>query len=117
MESPPLLECALTIIFFANDTENGRHPQFFRDLSTLADLAIGFSEAEASPIIDVFLPHVVSTWAGCNTFAICELAQAVNRLRKSKGIKYTIPDKVLRHLQRTIYSLTSHKRKHEELLD
>jgi rubrerythrin len=119
MEPAPLLECALTVIFFVNDADNGRRPQLFWDLLTSADLEIAFTEAEAYPIvdIDISLDRVESTWAGRNTSTTCELVQAVNRLRRSKGIEYLIPDEVLRHLQGTIQSLTGHKRKYEELLD
>ena len=122
MEPVPLLECALMVIFYVNDTENGRHPKPFRDLLTSADLELAFAEVGAYPIvnIDVSLDLVVSTLARHNVSAACglvEAAQAVNRLRESKGIEYLIPDAVLEHLKTTIQSLTGHKRKYEELLD
>lgn len=121
METAPLLECALTVIFFANNIDNDRHPKLFRDLLTSADLDVAFAVAEAHPIVDIdfSLDRAVSSLARY-TSTPCELveaAQAVNRLRKSIEIEYLIPDEVLEHLRRTIQSLTGHKRKYEELLD
>jgi hypothetical protein len=122
MEPAPLIDSALVVIFFDNDTENGRHPKPFQDLLTAADLDIAFAEAEAHPCVDldIFLDRTVSTLARPNMSATCglvEVAQAVNRLRQSRGIEYLIPGEVLGHLKRTVQSWTGHKRRYDELLD
>jgi hypothetical protein len=90
MEPAPLIDFALTVIFFVNDAENGRHPKPFQDLSTSTDLEIAFvaAEAHSSIALDMALDRTVSTLARRNMFAICELievAQAVNQLRQSKA--------------------------------
>ena len=119
IEPTPLLEHALTVIFFANNIGNGRRSQLFQDLLTSADVELAFSEAEASTIIDIdaSLDRVVSTWAGRSMSSACKLVHATNQLRRSKGIAYLIPGRVLKHQQETIQSLAGHKRKYEELLD
>jgi hypothetical protein len=122
MEPAPLIDCALMVILFVNDAENGRHPKPFRDLLTSTDLEIAFVAAEAHSSIDlgIVLDRIVSTLARRNMFAICELievAQAVNQLRQSKAIKLLISNKVLIHLRRTVQSLAGQKCKYNKLLD
>jgi hypothetical protein len=104
MEPTPLLDYALTVIFFANDIENGQCSQLLQNLLASADLELAFTEAKASLIIDIntSLDRIMSTWAGSNMFSTRKLVQAVNELRRGKEIKYLISDKMLRRQQETI---------------
>jgi hypothetical protein len=89
---------------------------------TSGDLEIAFAVAEAhlNPHLDVSLDRVVNNPARRNlsaTYELVEVANAVNRLRQSKGIEYLIPDEVLAHAKRTTQTSAGHKRKYDELLD
>jgi hypothetical protein len=122
MEQAPLIDSALKVIFCDNDIENGRHPELFRGLFASGDLEIAFAVAEAhlDLQLDVSLDRVVNNPARRTlsaTYELVEVANAVNRLRQSKGIEYLIPDEVLAHLKRTIQTSAGHKRKYDELLD
>ena len=88
MELQPLIDSALRVIFFDNDTENGQHPKPFHDLLTSADLDIAFAEAEACPRVDldIHLKRVESALArrdSPGTYEFVDTAQAVNQLRRS----------------------------------
>lgn len=94
MEQASLVESALKVIFFDNNIENARCPEPFRGLSASGDLEMAFAVAEAHPAtdLDISLDRVVNSFARRNLSATCELvevAKAVNRLRQSKGPKYT----------------------------
>jgi hypothetical protein len=78
------------------------------------------AEAYHSIDIDVSLDRAVNNLARRNlsaTYELVEAAEAVNSLRRSKGIEYLILDEVLGHIQRTIQTFIGHKRKYDELLD
>jgi hypothetical protein len=84
MEPAPLIDSALVVIFFNNDIESGPHPKLFKELLTSTDLDASLDRAMSS----------LARRSMSATYELVEVAQAVNRLRHSKGIEYLIPDKV-----------------------